>query len=411
MKVLFLSFSDMIRGGGYHTRILSELRQLRMEGVELYYASFMHLKVFKRLRNVKNFKKDMESMNVKIFPIPFVPSFKLGPFGRGISMLLSTLIILILIKRYKILLIHAQTNYSAYIAIQLKKIIDVKVVSDMHGIAPEEIAIRNLPYIKKKRQMKLATRIEKECIGRVDRLICVSKAMKTHLRDKYPDFNVKINVIPCAVDTERFFFNEKIREEMRQRNQLTNKLIFLYIGDLENYQLLPEMCRLFIEIKKQEPGSFFLILALGDHARFRDLLTAHGILEEDYRISFVSHNEIPKYIMMADIGLLLRKNISINNVASPTKLGEYLACGVPVIATPYIGDIKELFNKNKIGFFTKLDSKTNKELYTFIKDVQENRKTWAYRCARVAKDKLSWKKYGQKIISIYREITIMFQAL
>ena len=47
---------------------------------------------------------------------------------------------------------------------------------------------------------------------------------------------------------------------------------------------------------------------------------------------------VPQYLGCADLGLALRQpNFSAHSVA-PIKLGEYLMCGLPVVATAGIGD-------------------------------------------------------------------------
>ena len=61
-------------------------------------------------------------------------------------------------------------------------------------------------------------------------------------------------------------------------------------------------------------------------------------------------NEVPKYLLAADYGLLIRENTVTNQVASPVKFAEYLACGLPVIISRNLGDYSEFVTKNNCGY-------------------------------------------------------------
>ena len=49
-------------------------------------------------------------------------------------------------------------------------------------------------------------------------------------------------------------------------------------------------------------------------------------------------NDVPKYLLTADYGLLLREETITNQVASPVKFAEYIACGLKVIISDHLGD-------------------------------------------------------------------------
>ena len=47
--------------------------------------------------------------------------------------------------------------------------------------------------------------------------------------------------------------------------------------------------------------------------------------------------------------MLLRRDALVNNVACPVKFGEYLACGVRPVLTPYIGDQSDACRTQDLG--------------------------------------------------------------
>ena len=52
-------------------------------------------------------------------------------------------------------------------------------------------------------------------------------------------------------------------------------------------------------------------------------------------------SDVPKYLLAADYGLLLREATITNQVASPVKFAEYIACGLKDIVSNHLGDYSE----------------------------------------------------------------------
>lgn len=46
---------------------------------------------------------------------------------------------------------------------------------------------------------------------------------------------------------------------------------------------------------------------------------------------FVPYSEVPKYLSAADISFIWRDKSLVNKVASPVKISEYMACGLPIV--------------------------------------------------------------------------------
>ncbi len=65
--------------------------------------------------------------------------------------------------------------------------------------------------------------------------------------------------------------------------------------------------------------------------------------------SINDHAEINQFLNVADIGIILRDDVATNQVASPTKLAEYLLAGLPVLASDHIGDYSNFIRTNDLG--------------------------------------------------------------
>ena len=86
---------------------------------------------------------------------------------------------------------------------------------------------------------------------------------------------------------------------------------------------------------------------------------------EYYYDKALSPVEVPDYVGMMDGGFLLRDNLILNIVSSPTKISEYIAAGAALICTPYAGDYLPLTEGHNNCFV--LEDYTENSLVSLIK--------------------------------------------
>ncbi len=82
----------------------------------------------------------------------------------------------------------------------------------------------------------------------------------------------------------------------------------------------------------------------------RGFLEEKGVAPGHMTIMRVAHRDIGSYIRAADVGLLLREKNLVNEVACPTKFGEYVSSGVPVLASTGIGDTQAHIREHRLGW-------------------------------------------------------------
>lgn len=401
-KILFVSASNVLNPGGYTTRVLSELAHISRRQVKLYYLPFLYYTLWRRPRDLRELRARAGTF-ATVLPVPILPTFKLGNVGRGIQLWAAVLTVMVVAKLFKVDIVHAHGIHAAHIAVIAKKAIGLKVIFDMHGLEPEELSASGLPVYKKQKLIARAQLVEAECVKQVDRIICVSEAMSHHLKNRYAT-TAPIQVVPCAVDTNRFSFTSIAYGKMREQHGMTDRMVLVYAGSLQSYQCIEDMIRLFAFVKEHIPRAFFMVYTMDPKQELERLLCKYSIRACDYSIEFMTHELVGKHLVMSDVGLLLRENLPLNNVASPTKLAEYFSSGLPVIATPYIGDIPHIFSMTRLGFLTKMGNPFEENMINFLNDVGEHRTEWGCRCSQFAKDVLSWAVQSDKIVQVYREL-------
>jgi hypothetical protein len=138
------------------------------------------------------------------------------------------------------------------------------------------------------------------------------------------------------------------------------------------------------------------VLTAADHQTFHSLAETVGLAPGDYWVKTAAHDDVTEWLSAADCGMALIRSAGCERGSSPIKIGEYLAAGLPVVATDGIGDYSELIRSKGLGVIIKsLDcdcySSCIKSLTQLWADVDATR----LRCRSAAERFLSLDDVGQ----------------
>jgi glycosyltransferase involved in cell wall biosynthesis len=78
-------------------------------------------------------------------------------------------------------------------------------------------------------------------------------------------------------------------------------------------------------------------------------LTAARLPPEVWEVSTVPHEQVPAHLCRADAGIFFLSGGVGALSCSPTKVGEYLACGLPVVMSAGVGDLDEMVRARRVG--------------------------------------------------------------
>lgn len=162
--------------------------------------------------------------------------------------------------------------------------------------------------------------------------------VSTGLRDIFTLKNTQqAVVVPCTVASELFFYSNDIRNVVRAGWGVPNaKTILLYAGGLAAYQGLQRLQACF-ELHSKNPNVQLVFVTPNIHAA-KAIFPQY--LREKILFKSAQYKEMNGVYNAADVGILLRDPSPINNVASPTKFGEYSMTGLPVISNDTVEQVK-----------------------------------------------------------------------
>ncbi len=163
-----------------------------------------------------------------------------------------------------------------------------------------------------------------------DGLTTITPMLADTLRPSVPKVR-DIGIWASGVNLDQF---EKSGISYRKRLGLQGKQILFHHGIISANRGLQNAMRAFASLIDKYPDLVFLIVGDGEGLQeLRLLANSFGIEGKVVFTGQINFEEIPCYLRAADIGILPFPNITWWAVSSPIKLMEYLAMGVPVVAT------------------------------------------------------------------------------
>lgn len=198
----------------------------------------------------------------------------------------------------------------------------------------------------KKLQLKIYLNITLKLF---DGLIVITR----HLKDYFKPLlrkDTPILILPILVEPERF---DKTRSFTRSKRNI------VYCGSMEgDKDGVPILIEAFGLIATKYKDLDLVLIGETKFDSFEQLIRKISALKIEDRVQFtgrVEREEIPRLLSSADILVLARPaNIQAKG-GFPTKLGEYLATGIPVIVTR-VGTIPEYLQDKKNAFIAEPDS-------------------------------------------------------
>lgn len=213
-----------------------------------------------------------------------------------------------------------------------------KLIFDADGLPIEE-RIDFAGLKKESFQYKLMKSAETKMLKCADAVITRSqKAIDIHIAHIGESYRSKFSVVFNGRDRNVFAYQPNLREEVRQELGLKDELLFVYAGSLGPQYCLNEMLEIFQAYAEKHLTKFLILTGNTEFAEqnIPTELKPHVILKS------VPAEKVSFYLNGGDLAFGLRKpTFSMQGVA-PIKLGEYLLCGLPVIASKGIGDTEKI---------------------------------------------------------------------
>ncbi len=238
-------------------------------------------------------------------------------------------------KEYDVIITSSPPIFSGLPGYVIKKIVGKKWLFDVRDLWID--ASVELGFLKKKSFFEHISRIyERICYHNCDMITTTTEEIKKRVVNTYDISVDKIGILSNGVDTKIF-----------KPSPIKKKRI-IYTGNIGFAQDLEKVILAVKNVNKKFHLEFYLI---GDGDIKNDLieLVKQENLEDIIFFSGPFEREkIPGLIAESLIGVAPLRNLRSLDYAIPTKVYEYMSCGIPFIATGK-GEIEHLANISHAG--------------------------------------------------------------
>lgn len=236
-----------------------------------------------------------------------------------------------------------------------------KTIFWSQGVDPEESLLRDNNYQK----YYIKSLIELISLRHPGFKFFVSKAMLNHYKNKYSYNDANHMIMPC--------YNLNYKHILDVSLSKYKKPSFVYAGSLSIWQNMDETLQVYKYIEKKIHNSSLTLLTK-ENDKAKALIKKYKI--KNSIIKYVDLENLHKELLKHKYGFLLRKNILVNNVSTPTKMNSYLACGLVPIFTDAINDYSDKINLNSYNLKIK-SSMSIKEIAKNIIDFENSKTNFA----------------------------------
>jgi glycosyltransferase involved in cell wall biosynthesis len=256
-------------------------------------------------------------------------------------------------------LFHSRSHVPSLVAQKLQKKESVPYVFDMRGFWADERVDGGVWKLNNPIFKKIFTYFKKkelEFLQEANAIVSLTHNGKNEicswniLQTKTLD----IEVIPCCVDTD-LFSNENVNTSIlsKMREELSIKedqFVLGYVGSIGTWYMLPEMLDFFRELKVQKPDALFLFITNEAAEKIITHAKSKNIAPEDLRVTSCLHKDVPTYISLFTISIYFIIPAYSKKASSPTKQGELMAMGIPIVCNANVGDADKVIADTNSGW-------------------------------------------------------------
>ena len=261
-------------------------------------------------------------------------------------------------QREKFDIVHTRPGLPTLVALWMKKKYGVKFLNDIRGFWADERVDGGMWNIKNPLFRSIYDWFKKkefECLEVSDYNSCLTFKAKDEILSwknisRQP---VNIEVIPCSVDMDLFDpakIDHPLKEALRNELNITEgDFIISYLGSIGGWYLTDEMMHFCKKAYDKIPNAKFLFISPHYHSVIAAAAKKFGIPPERILVRYGKRHEVPALLSFSNYSLFFIKPCYSKLSSSPTKHGEIMAMGIPVITNAGVGDVKEIVEKYKSG--------------------------------------------------------------
>jgi len=394
LGVLYISYDGMLEPLG-QSQVLAYLKRLAADRT-IHLISFEKAGDWKNLAERERLSRDILAAGIVWHPLRYHkrPSALATAWDIAIGIVVG----LWLVFRHRLGIVHARSYVPSVMALVIKRFSGVKYLFDMRGFWADERLDGGL-WPRNGRMYRVAKWFEKRFLLSADHVVSLTQAAVRemanfdYLQGRMPP----IAVIPTCADLTRF--------KPMPSKVICTDFVVGYVGAVGTWYLFDEVAACFAQLLLMKPEAKFLILNRGEHAYIRNCLTAAGVPDAAVELTTATHAEVPSKMSRMDAGVFFIKQVFSKQASAPTKLAEFLGCGIPCLSNASVGDMAGVLEGERVGVALKAFDEASVSAGLAQLLVLASDPDIRARCASVAEKHFSLVEGVRRYVQVYQTLS------
>lgn len=337
-SVLYISYDGMLEPLG-QSQVLGYLKRLAA-GRRIHLISFEKPEDWAHVAERERLAQQIQAAGITWHPLRYHK--RPSALATAWDIAQGTAVGLWLVLRHRLRIVHARSYVPSVMALALKRLTGAKYVFDMRGFWADERVDGGL-WPRQGRMFRVAKGFERRFLLGADHVVSLTHAAVREMQrfDYLQGRMPPVTVIPTCADLARF--------TPATREQAQAGFVLGYVGSAGTWYLFDEVATCFAQLLRMRPDVRFLIVNRGEHAYIRDRLAAAGVQDSAVELTSATHAEVPRLMGRMDAGVFFIKPVFSKQASAPTKLAEFLGCGIPCLGNAGVGDMAQMLEAEQVG--------------------------------------------------------------
>lgn len=391
--ILYISYDGMLEPLG-QAQVLSYLTRL-IEGRRVHLISFEKADHWADPAERERIARDIARAGIVWHPLRYHKRPTALATAWDIACGISVGLWLVL--RHQLRIVHARSYVASVMALSLKRLTGAKYLFDMRGFWADE-RVDGAIWPPGGRMYRLAKGFERRFLLAADHVVSLTHAAVRQMQgfDYLQGRMPPVTVIPTCADLTRFV---PLPHERRGSG-----FVLGYVGSAGTWYLFDEVAACFAQLLRMRPDARFLIVNRGEHAWIRERLAAACVPDTAFELTTATHAEVPRLMARMDAGIFFIKPVFSKQASAPTKLAEFLGCGLPCLGNAGVGDMAQVLEGDRVG--VALQAFDEASLMAGLQELLELTAdpATAVRCVAAAQKHFSLNEGVRRYAEVYRQL-------